>query len=166
MSPLSSKTLDRMSSEDLNMLMVCARQLTNQARAGERRANLRGKNLALLSSSPDTDEAKAFREAVVQLGARLATVQISLSESSTAEEVERTARLLGRFYDAIECQGMAPAVVCKIRFFAGVPVFDALASSRHSTAALWSLLGCDASPAECRRSVIQAAVMAALAQGL
>lgn len=160
---LSSKTLDRMSPEDSDMLIGCARHLAREAHSGARQLKLRGKNIALLSSSAQTDEANAFREAVLELGARLAILQLRLSESSSAEEVETAARLLGRFYDAIECQGMDSSVVCKLRFFAGIPVFDALASAEHSTAALWGQLGDEASAAECRRSVIQAAVLAALA---
>ncbi len=153
-----------MSSEDSSTLIVRARDLTALGEhAGGRQLKLRGKNIALLSSNSHTDDANAFREAVVGLGARLAIVEIRLSELSTAEEVETTARLLGRFYDAIECQGLASSVVCKLRFFAGIPVFDALASPDHSTAVLWGQLGCKASLAECRRSVIQAAVLAALA---
>ncbi len=84
------------------------------------------------------------------------------SKLGTAQEVHHTARVLGRLYDAVECQGMASILVQQVGVDAAVPVFDDLASADHPTARLAELVGGDASPAENRRFVLQAVLLSAV----
>jgi ornithine carbamoyltransferase len=70
--------------------------------------------------------------------------------------------MLGKLYDAVECQGMAPTLVRQVRDGAGVPVYDGIASPRHPTAQLAHQLGGDTSDADNRRFVLQAVLLNSL----
>jgi ornithine carbamoyltransferase len=88
---------------------------------------LEGKILALISGSEETAEARAFRAAATALGARVAWMRPSLGLESSEEQVLAMGRVLGRLYDAIECQGLDEGLAERIRAAAGIPVFDRLA---------------------------------------
>ena len=149
---------------DVDALLASARALQRAARAGTTQRLLRGKNYGLLCETDD-GEADLFRRAASELGAHVSRIRPSLSELSTPGEVQHAARLLGRLYDAVECLGMAPALVRQVGDGAGVPVYDGLASARHPTARLAVLLGGDASEADNRRFVVQAVLLGSLDAG-
>ena len=152
-----------MSPRDVTAVLASARTLQRAAGAGKVQPLLRGKNLGLLCEADDDRDAALFRRAAVELGAHVAHIRPSLSELSTPQEVQHTARLLGRLYDALECQGMAPALVQQVGNDAGVPVYDGIASQGHPTAILAALLGGDTSPADNRRFVLQAVLLNTIA---
>ena len=77
--------------------------------------------------------------------------------------LQHTARMLGRLYDGIECQGIAPELVELVGREAGVPVYDGLASDRHPTARLAALLGGTESPGTLRQLVLQTVLLSTLA---
>ncbi|MDN3920360.1 ornithine carbamoyltransferase [Roseateles violae] len=114
---------------------------------------LKGKNIGLVSAAADSREARLFSAAAAGLGAKVAHVRAALSESSPAPAVAETARLLGRLYDAIECQGMSEALLQLIRREAGIPVFDGIAGAQHWSAALTASLD-PALPEERRRMLL------------
>ena len=149
---------------DVDTLLASARALQRAACAGATRPLLRGKNLGLLCEADD-GAAELFRRAAAELGARVSHIPPSLSELSTPGEVLHTARLLGRLYDAVECLGMAPALVREVGDGAGVPVYDGLASPHHPTARLAGLLGGETSEVENRRYVLQAVLLSTLDAG-
>ena len=91
-----------------------------------------------------------------------AAVQGARRELSTALEVQHTARMLGRLYDAVECQGMASALVQQVGDEAGVPVFDGIATHDHPTARLAEQLEGGASSADNRRFVLQAVLLSTI----
>ena len=152
-----------MSPRDVTAVLASARTLQRAAGAGKVQPLLRGKNLGLLCDANEDGDAALFRRAAVELGAHVAHIRPSLSELSTPQEVQHTARLLGRLYDAVECQGMAPALVQQVGSDAGVPVDDGIASRNHPTAHLAELLDGDASPADNRRFVLQAVLLNTIA---
>ncbi len=150
------------SSDDADRVLAQARRLQVAAQAGLEQHPLRGKNFGLLCETDD-DATRLFRDAAVELGAHVAHIQPSFSELSTPADVQRTARLLGRLYDAVECQGMPPALVQQIASGAGVPVYQFLAGPQHPTARLAERLGGDWAPQDKRRFVLQAVLLGALA---
>ncbi|HYN64874.1 MAG TPA: hypothetical protein VES36_09760 [Candidatus Limnocylindrales bacterium] len=97
---------EQMSPRDVSVVLASARTLQRAAQAGMTQPLLRGKNLGLLCEA-DNGDAALFRRAAMELGAHVAHIRPSLSELSTPLEVQHTARMLGRLYDAVECQGMA-----------------------------------------------------------
>ena len=154
---------DPIAPRDSSIVLDHARALQLAARAGELRASLRGRNLGLMCEADESGDAALFRRAAVELGAHVAHIRPSLTELSTPEDVQHTARMLGRLYDAVECQGMAPDLVHQMGIEAGVPVYDGIASPQHPTARLDALLGGDSAPLDKRRFVVQAVLLSTVA---
>ena len=158
---------DPIAPRDVAFVLDHARSLQLAAAAGELRASLRGRKLGLLcevdGNGNGDGDAALFRRAAVELGAHVAHIRPSLTELSTRPDVQRTARMLGRLYDAIECQGMAPDLVHQMGVDAGVPVYDGVASPKHPTAKLVDLLDGDALKPDKRRFVLQAVLLSTIA---
>ena len=178
MHPTSSQhdalAADPIAPRDAAQVLDRARALQRAAAAGETAAPLRGRKLGLLcEAGADGDgggdgdngadsDAALFRNAAVELGAHVAHIRPSLTELSTLPDVQRTARVLGRLYDAIECQGMATELVHQVGVEAGVPVYDGLASPKHPTARLAALLEGNALLRDKRRFVLQAVLLSTI----
>lgn len=141
-------------------LLASARLLQRAEPGSDTETLLRGKNLGLVCACDDDADAIFFRDAAAALGASVSHIRPDLAPPADAAGpgVPRTARLLGRLYDAIECQGVPPALVRELRRDAGVPVFDGLASAAHPTAQLALLLD-GAAPSERKRQLIVQAVL-------
>ena len=172
---------DPIAPRDVSVVLEHARALQLAAEAGGLRTLLRGRKLGLLcevdtdartnaDTTADTDigtdiegDAALFRRAALELGAHVARIRPSLNGLSTPREVQHTASMLGRLYDAVECQGMAAALVHQMGVDAGVPVYDGVASNRHPTARLVDLLDGDASTLDKRRFVLQAVLLSTIA---
>ncbi|MGL6111170.1 MAG: ornithine carbamoyltransferase [Rubrivivax sp.] len=152
-----------LSSTEEVALLDAARTLQRAAAAGRAQALLRGKNLGLLCHDDTQPEAMLFRRAATDLGAHVAHVAVSLSDDSLPLEVSHTARMLGRLYDAVECQGMDGAVVQQVADGAGIPVYDGIASPGHPIERLADQLGAEASPSDNRRFMLQALLLRTIA---
>jgi ornithine carbamoyltransferase len=150
---------DSMSAAEEIAVLDQARALRAAARKGVTQPMLRGKNFGLLCDREDQPEALLFRRAAVALGAHVAPIRPSLSERSTPGEVQHTARLLGRLYDAVECQGSSQALAARIGAEAGVPVYGGVASASHPTAKLAAILGDDGASDDNRCFVVQAILL-------
>lgn len=154
---------DPIAPRDVAFVLDNARALQIAAQAGGAQALLRGRKFGLMCEADSATDATLFRRAAVEMGAHVAHIRPSLTALSTALEVLRTARMLGRLYDAVECQGMSTDLVQQLGAEAGVPVFDAVASQRHPTAQLDSLLGGDSNALDKRRFVLQAVLLSTVA---
>jgi len=149
--------------DDAGALAERARLLMQRPAAAElARGALRGKNLALVCEHDDSGAALLFQQAATELGARVAHVRPNMDGASSDEEIRYTARLLGRLYDAIECQGLGAQLVDRIRSCAGVPVYQGLALDSHPSARLVDRLEPSAPWAERRRRLIQAVLLDAI----
>jgi ornithine carbamoyltransferase len=137
-------------------LLDHARGLRRAAAAGRVQMLLRGKNLGLLCADDTQAQALLFRQAASELGAHVAHIGMSLSEHSGAQEVAHTARMLGRLYDAVECQGLDSALVQQMAAVAGIAVYDGLACNERLISRLASELGDEAVAGENQRFVLQA----------
>ena len=140
-------------------LLDQARTLQRSAAAGRVQPLLRGKNLGLLCADDTQAQALLFRQAASELGAHVAHIGMSLSEASSAQEVAHTARLLGRLYDAVECQGLASALVQQMAEVAGIAVYEGLASAEPLIERLAAQLGHDNTAGDNRRFVLQALLL-------
>lgn len=163
--PLKHRSLNEfaaMSAQDASGLVALARDLLSTSRAGTAGRVLRGKNLAVLCDTVDADGAELFQRAASDLGAQVAHLRPSLSKFSTPQEIQHTARVLGRLYDAMDCVGMPADLVHQIGVAAGVPVFEAISSSRHPTARLADQLNGEAIEDK-RCALMQAVLLGALA---
>ncbi len=160
--PFRTVCLEPLSTPDAGLLLTCARSLQRLADSGQRQLLLRGKNLALLCESDEDEEARRFRRAATELGARVAHIRADLSGSSSPSDFVDTGRVLGRLYDGIECLGLAATVVKRLGDAANVPVYDGLASRNHPTAELAEQLGAERSFDERHRFMLQAVLLSTL----
>jgi ornithine carbamoyltransferase len=140
-------------------LLEQARSLQRASAAGRVQPLLRGKNLGLLCADDTQAQALLFRQAASELGAHVAHIGMSLSECSAAHEVTHTARMLGRLYDAVECQGLPTAMVQQMAEVAGIAVYDGLAGNERLISRLAAQLGDEASAGDNRRFVLQALLL-------
>jgi ornithine carbamoyltransferase len=154
-----TQVLEPLSPRQASALLVQARALQHAARAGSTQPLLKGKNLGLLCEAADDPDAALFLRAAHELGAHVAHIRPSLSELSTPQEVKHTARMLGRLYDAVECQGMTPAMVRQVGDDAGVPVYDGIAMRSHPTAQLAEQMEGGGSTANNRLFILQALLL-------
>jgi len=149
---------EQVSSQAARKLLVTARALGDAELGGHRDQSLRGKNLALLTSSPGPSAA-LFVTAAEQLGAMASRVGEDLHAVSDPQELQRFAHMLDRLYDAVECQGVSTDVVQRLSELATVPVFDGIACETHATAPLADQLDPSPSRSDARRWILQAALV-------
>jgi len=125
---------------------------------------LRGKNLGLVCESEGDADALLFRSAASALGASVSHIRPDPAGARppAGTRLLDSARVLGRLYDGIECQGLTAALVRQLGREAGVPVFDRLAGARHPTAKLAQRLAGAGSPEEKRLLILQAVLLFAL----
>ena len=136
-----------------------ARSLQRATLDGHAPLLLRGKNLGLLCDDDTRPAAVLFRASASALGAHVAHIGMDLGERSPAQEVARTAQLLGRLYDAIECQGLARTLVGQIAEQSGIPVYDGMALDAAQLTRLALLLGPESALADNRRLALQALLL-------
>lgn len=129
---LTSAPNHRPAAADPGALRSQALVLQQAALAGQAQPLLKGKKLGLLCEDAQAADALLFRRAAEAMGAHVAHIRPSLCRLGSADEVLHTARMLGRLYDAVECQGMAPGLVRQVGLCADVPVFDHLAGDAES----------------------------------
>ena len=127
---------------------------------------LRGKNIALVCETDDPDS-HIFHAAAAGLGARDARVRPTEAGLLPGRDLRDLARMLGKLYDAIECEGMRDEVVVEIAEHSGVPVFNGIGSRAHPLVA-WAQgvdghdPGPEADPQAGRKTAIQALLLSAL----
>ena len=133
-------SLDELSRSDVLALLAAAEGLKRAADSGDAKRLLRGKNLALLCEAQAEDRCDAFNQAATDLGAQVARIRPSELKLTQRATVQETARVLGKLYDAIECEGMAQELLEEVERDAGVPVYNGLCSDAHPTHVLADLL--------------------------
>lgn len=145
----------------VDALVASARWLQSATGPGVT-ALLRGKRLALLSDDEHSADAARFCQAAVRLGADVARVSSGGLAGAAPASIGITARMFGRLYDAVECQGLAPALVDEVRREAGVPVFDGIASDHHPTAAFADQVDGAGSSEAKRQRIVEAVLISVL----
>lgn len=158
----SLRALEKMSQGELDSVLARAKALKQAAESGTSKLLLRGKNIGLLCEAQDSKDAWDFHRAADALGAHVAHIRPSLA-LLTPQDVRHTAKMLGRLYDAVECQGLDSDLIAQLEADAGVPVFDGLASSGNTASRLVELLGGDDSLQDKRHYVLQALLLGTMA---
>ncbi|KPP88535.1 MAG: ornithine carbamoyltransferase ArgF [Rhodobacteraceae bacterium HLUCCA08] len=126
------KLLD-FSSDELRFLLRLGASLKENKATGTERQLLKGKNIALIFEKDSTRTRSAFEVAAFDQGAHVTYLGPSGSHIGTKETMKDTARVLGRFYDAIEYRGFGQAEAEVLAQFAGVPVYNGLTDEFHPT---------------------------------
>ena len=152
-----------MSGAQAAALLAAAIELHASRRENPSAGPLRGKNVALLCEALDEPGAQLFHRAASSLGAQVAHLRPSRAVFDTPEQVEHTARTLGRLYDLVECIGVPTEVIRRIGGLADIPVLESISASDHPSARLAAGIdgAADADAARC--AVIQAVLLGVLA---
>ncbi|WP_157264374.1 hypothetical protein [Azohydromonas aeria] len=126
-------------------LLRTARMLRDMASGGGRLPPLlRSRHLALLSRRPHARSQAVVEAAARCLGAHVARLPAASVQGEEAQACE-TARMLGRLYDAMDCEDLPLQAVLQLRQYSGVPVYDGLGRRDHP---IMGLLPClEAAPA-------------------
>ena len=124
-------TLKDYTKEEILYLIALAKSLKAKKRRGERDLLLNGKNIVLLFDKPSTRTRCAFEVAAFDEGANITF--LTNSQMGKKESLEDTAKVLGRYYDAIEYRGAKQSVVEQLALHANVPVYNGLTDDDHPT---------------------------------
>ncbi|MBC7994667.1 MAG: hypothetical protein H7Z15_15665 [Rhizobacter sp.] len=133
-------SFDNLSSADVFVLLDTACSLKKADQEGHPLRPLRGKNIAVMCESPGDPALASFTAAATALGAQVAHIRPSSSRITQANAAHETAVVLGRLYDAIECEGMPLNLVQEVERAAGRPVFNGLAAANHPLRVLGDLM--------------------------
>lgn len=128
------------SGEELRFLLRLGASLKEAKATGTERCLLQGKTIALIFEKNSTRTRSAFEVAAFDQGAHVTYLGPSGSHIGTKETMKDTARVLGRFYDAIEYRGFGQAEAEVLAEFAGVPVYNGLTDTFHPTQVLADLM--------------------------
>jgi len=137
-------SLDALSRRDVQTLLDGARAIERAAHSAAPCRVLRGMNIARLCEGVADAAAEAFDRAATELGAQVTHIRPSESRLTEAGDAKRTAGMLGRLYDAIDCSGLPNELLLAIEREAGVPVFNGLAAGEHPVRVLAELLALQA----------------------
>jgi ornithine carbamoyltransferase len=141
-SSLSISHREPLAARNVPATLAAAERLRALARAGTAAQPLRGKNLALLLGHSPSGDIASLRRAAQDLGARVAEVRFTEPAKAAGgrDDVLALARMLGRMYDAVDCEALAPATARRIEQEAGVPVYLGLCLDEHPARVLADLL--------------------------
>ncbi|MGL4859745.1 MAG: ornithine carbamoyltransferase [Enterobacteriaceae bacterium] len=129
-----------LNADELNQLLQLAAALKKAKKQGTEQPCLSGKNIALIFEKDSTRTRCAFEVAAFDQGARVTWIGPTGSQMGHKESVQDTARVLGRFYDAIQYRGYGQQIVETLAQYAGVPVWNGLTDEFHPTQLLADLL--------------------------
>jgi ornithine carbamoyltransferase len=125
---------------ELRFLLRLAASLKKAKATGTEKRLLTAKNIALIFEKDSTRTRSAFEVAAFDQGAHVTYLGPSGSHIGTKETMKDTARVLGRYYDAIEYRGFGQAEAEVLAAFAGVPVYNGLTDEFHPTQILADLM--------------------------
>ncbi len=126
--------------DEIRFLLRLAASLKAAKAAGTEQPRLRGKNIALIFEKDSTRTRSGFEVAAFDQGAHVTYIGPSGSHIGHKETMKDTARVLGRFYDAIEYRGFAQSDAVTLAQFSGVPVYNGLTDDFHPTQILADLM--------------------------
>ncbi len=122
--------------EEIRFLLDLSIELKKAKYAGIEQPRLTGKNIALIFEKTSTRTRCAFEVAALDQGAHVTYLGPSGSQIGHKESMKDTARVLGRYYDAIEYRGFGQEIVEELAAYAGVPVWNGLTDDFHPTQVL------------------------------
>jgi ornithine carbamoyltransferase len=125
---------------EIRYLLRLAASLKAAKQAGTEQPRLKGKNIALIFEKDSTRTRSGFEVAAFDQGAHVTYIGPSGSHIGHKESMKDTARVLGRFYDAIEYRGFAQKDAETLAAFSGVPVYNGLTDDFHPTQVLADLM--------------------------
>jgi ornithine carbamoyltransferase len=133
-------TLKDWTPEEIRYVLALSHRVKKERRYGKRPRRFSGMSLALLFEKRSTRTRCAFETAFGEEGGHpvfLGTADIHLG---VKEDLQDTARVLGRMFDAIQFRGFRQATVETLARYSGVPVYNGLTDEWHPTQVLADLM--------------------------
>ncbi len=125
---------------EFRFLLKLSAELKAANYGGYERQHLVGKNIALIFEKTSTRTRCAFEVAALDQGAHTTYLGPEISHIGHKESIKDTARVLGRYYDAIEYRGFGQQTVEDLARYSGVPVWNGLTDEFHPTQLLGDVL--------------------------
>ncbi len=133
-------TLKDFTSREIAYLLDLSMDLKRKKRAGVRGDLLEGKNIALIFEKASTRTRCAFTVACIDEGAHPEFLGKNDIHLGKKEDVQDTARVLGRMFDGIQFRGFSQKLVEDLAKYSGVPVWNGLTDDYHPTQILADFL--------------------------
>lgn len=118
---------------ELEYLIDLAIELKAQKKSRAEKQRMTGRSVALIFEKTSTRTRCAFEVAAFDQGAFTTYLDGSSSQVGHKESVADTARVLSRYYDAIEYRGSDQALVEELAAYSSVPVYNGLTDQWHPT---------------------------------
>jgi ornithine carbamoyltransferase len=131
-------TLLDYSPDEIRYLLDLSHALKREKRERVFPERLKHRNIVLIFDKTSTRTRCAFEVAALDEGAHV--TYLSNSQMGKKESLEDTAKVLGRYYDAIEYRGFGQRIVEDLARYSGVPVWNGLTDSDHPTQVLADLM--------------------------
>ncbi|MCL1802801.1 MAG: ornithine carbamoyltransferase [Eubacteriaceae bacterium] len=128
------------SAEEISQIIDLAIALKNKKLAGVYDPLIEHKNIALVFEKTSTRTRCAFEVAAYDEGAHVTYLGPDASQLGKKESVADTAKVLARYYDAIEYRGFEQAFVEELAKHSGLPVYNGLSDESHPTQILADLM--------------------------
>jgi ornithine carbamoyltransferase len=119
--------------KEIMFLLTLAQQLKAAKYGGYEHPRLAGKNIALIFEKASTRTRCSFEIAAHDQGAHVTYLGPNESQIGYKESMRDTARVLSRFYDAIEYRGAGQEIVEELVKYADVPIYNGLTNESHPT---------------------------------
>ncbi len=119
--------------EELAYLIALARALKAAKKNHTEPHLLAGRNVALIFEKTSTRTRCSFEVGAYDQGAHVTYLDPSGSQMGHKESAADTARVLSRYYDAIEYRGVSQAIVEELAAHSSVPVYNGLTDEWHPT---------------------------------
>lgn len=133
------KLLD-FTSQEIDYLLVLAKNFKDMKRANLPHARLIGKNVVLLFQKTSTRTRCSFEVGAMDLGMGVTNLDAASCQLGTKESLEDTARVISRIYDGIEYRGFDHSEVETLAAASCVPVWNGLTNQWHPTQMLADVL--------------------------
>lgn len=124
-------TLKDYTAQEITYLLDLSDILKKKKRENSGKRLLEGKNIVLIFDKPSTRTRCAFEVAAMDEGAGV--TYLTNSQMGKKESIEDTAKVLGRYYDALQYRGNSQELVEDLARFSGIPVYNGLTDIDHPT---------------------------------
>ncbi|MGP8049164.1 MAG: ornithine carbamoyltransferase [Desulfobaccales bacterium] len=133
-------TILDLSREEIEALLVRARELKALQARGVEHASLKGKFLVLIFDKPSTRTRVSFEVGMAQLGGASLYLAPGQTQMARQEPIPDTARVLSRYVDGIVVRTFAQETVAELARHATIPVINGLTDAHHPCQVLSDLM--------------------------
>lgn len=124
-------TLADLTPDEFRYLLILARELKDEWKAGDNRLLLKGKTLGMIFQKPSLRTRVSFDMAMIHLGGQALYISPNEIQLGQRESVPDVARVLSRYVDGIMARVFAHADVVTLAQYSRVPVINGLSDYDH-----------------------------------